>query len=345
MGAKSSKTAGAESPKKTVTIVDYDPSYEEIKKYDDVHYGEVKLVREKDTNQEMLLKKVIVNTKEAYEAQLRLCEQRAEVANNNIVNTIGYHTESKQNFCSSLYTIKIFIEALEKTLADKLEEAITNKVAFNEIEVLLVAENLISVLAYFQTKELSHGDIRPINVFTTLDNYKLSDPTLTAHKDTNAYIAAVIGGEKTLLAPEVLKHLPKKELEVTYDKVKADVFALGVTLLSLATLTKAEDLYDYENGTINEVLLKERLGEVRYSSSKFTYDLITDMLAFDDAVRPDFVSLNERFNPYRENIRARIVFYTPKPIDYAFDDELLRRVADQIARSQELRLSIEKGAF
>jgi len=345
MGANPSKTTEAESPKKTEIITDYNPTYEVIKKYVDVHYGEVKLIRETVTNQEMLLKEVVVNTKEAYEAQLRQIEERAAVANNHIVNIIGYHTEGKQNFCSSFYKISIFIEVLEKTLFDRLEEGIANQVAFNEIEVLLLAENLVSALAYFQSKEVNHGDIRPVNVFTTLDAYKLSDPTLAAQKNTNAFVVAAVLGEKTLLAPEVLKHLPQKELDITYDKFKADVFALGATLLSVATLTNSEDLYDYENGTINEALVQERLEQVRLSFSTFTYELIRDMLRVEEAERPDFVQLNERFTPYRENIRERIVFYTPKIIDYGFDDDLLRRVAEQIARSQELRASIERGTF
>jgi serine/threonine protein kinase len=293
----------------------------------------------------MILKEVVVNTKEAYEAELALCEQRALYSNNNIVNIIGYHTEKKENFCSNFYKISIFIEVLEKTLGDKLAEAIENRVAFNEIELLLIAENMVSVLAYFQSKELNHGDIRPVNILTTLDSYKLSDPTLAAYRTANALLASTIAGGKSLLAPEVLAHLPDKEVEFTYDKVKADVFALGATLLEVATLTNSVDLYDYETGKLNEELLKQRLEEVRLNNSRFTYELIRDMLTIEEVVRPDFVQLNERFNPYRENIRARIVFYTPKPIDYAFDDELLRRVAEQIARSQELRASIEKGAF
>ena len=341
MGQKSSKTVTT-----AALLSDYNPTYDVVKKYDDVHYGEVRLVQEKTTKKEMILKEVAVNTKKAYDAEINLCQQRAALLNKNIVQMVGYNGLEKKNMCSNLFRVSIFVEVLERTLFDKLKEATTNQASFGESEVLFIAESLISTLAYFQTQGVSHGDIRPVNVFVSPSStYKLSDSTLAPQKSSDGYIAALVGEYKTLIAPEILKHLPKKDSKFIYDKVKADVFSLGATLLSIATLTNSEDFYNYENGTINEALLAERLEKVRYSYSFYTYELIRDMLYVDELKRTDFVQLDARIHPFRSSIQTRLGLPTPKLVETTIDDDILLKAELQIAHSQKLRQSIEDGTF
>jgi serine/threonine protein kinase len=342
MGQKTSKTATTV----VATKANYNPVYEVVKKYDDAHYGEVKLVREKTTQQEMLLKEVVVNTQKAFEDEVRINENRETLATPHVVNMIGYNAQGKQNFCASFYRVSVFIEALEKTLADNLRDAMELNTPLAETEVLLLADNLITALAYLQSKDINHGDIRPFNVFTTDNEYKLSDPSLNGQRNFDAYVAATVGGSKTLLAPELLRRLPTKELNFVHDRFRADVFSLGATLLSVATLTNSEDLYDYESGTVNENLLQERLDRVRIFYSTFTYELIRDMLVLNEEERTDFTQLDTRVLPYRDNIRARLTLVaTEKVVDYAIDDDIMRRVSEQIARSQNLRAAIENNTL
>lgn len=338
MGHSPSK---AVSTKPLAPITNYNPSYDVVKKFEDAHYGDVTLVKEKLTGREMLIKKVVANTKEAYEEEVRLFERRGGVTNNNVVKVIGYNVEEAKNFCSHFFNVSIFLEYYPKTVFDRVQEAMVHQSGFPESEVLFIAENLITGLAYFQTKNVSHGDIRPFNIFVGSDAYKLSDPTLGLHKGYNGFLAAKTGGYKTLLAPELLKHLPEKKPTVQ-STVKSDVFSLGASLLSVATLTNSEDFYNYEKGLINEPLLNERLGKVRNTYSPFTFELIRDMLSINETTRPDFISLESRVAPYREKIRARTAIFVAKPVHE--DDDILRRATEQLARSQDLRATLERNA-
>lgn len=343
MGQSPSKSPSKTSPTKALApITNYNPNYDLVKKYDDPHYGEIGLIKEQLTNRQMLLKKVVANSKEGYEAELHVCQQRGTLTNDNIVRVIGYSHEEKKNFCSDFHNLLIYIEHYEKTLYNSIQEAMVNQFFFSEPEILFLAENLISCLSYFQNQGLTHGDIRPFNVFIGSDGYKLSDPTLGPQKNFNSYHAALIGGHKTFVAPELLKPLAEKEHDVKINH-KYDVFSLGATLLSVATLTNSEDLFNYEKGTINDDLINERLDKVRSRYSPFTYELIRDMLIIDQARRPDFVDLEAKLNPHKEAIRSRTPIYTNHPI--TDHDDILKRVAEQLARSQQLRASIENGTF
>jgi serine/threonine protein kinase len=188
---------------------------------------------------------------------------------------------------------------LENNLQTLLEHRRETKEPFTEGELLLIADDLITALSYFQSQGISHGDIRPFNIFYKDQIYKLNDPSLNAQKNANGLTQAIVHGTKTYLAPELIPQVPQQKFEVTTDKYKADVYSLGVTLLSLATLTNSEDLYDYEKGTVNETLIRERLNNVSQNYSKFTHDLIEDMLIPQEAERPDSIQVSNKVTPPR----------------------------------------------
>jgi len=184
-----------------------------------------------------------------------------------------------------------------------LENHRDSKTPFDEGELLLIADDLITGLSYFQSQGISHGDIRPFNIFHRDQVYKLSDPSLNAQKNSNGLTQAIIHGQKTLLSPELIPQVPTQNFEITADRYKSDVYSLGATLLALATLTNSEDFYDYEKGTVNETLVRERLNNVRQNYSEFTHDLIEDMLTHQEGERPDSVTLANKVGAHKDFMR------------------------------------------
>jgi serine/threonine protein kinase len=287
--------------------VDFNPQVEVVQKVYEPHYGEIKIVREVNTQEQMILKDIVVNTKEAFEKEIDYLTKRVDVKHPNVVNILGYNTQDKHNFCSTYYKISLFIEYLEQDLLKEQESRKALNSNFSESEVLYIADNLIAGLSSFQSHGISHGDIRPFNIFIKDNNYKLSDPTLNAQKGSNGLTAAIVQGSKTLLSPQLLEQVPKGNFEIKADRYKADVFSLGATLLGLSTLTNSEDFYDYQAGTVNASLLDERLSTLKRTHSDFTYDLIKSMLAIEEEARPDFVMLSNRLLPYQDQIRSGYV--------------------------------------
>lgn len=306
-----------------LSSANFAPQYEVLKKIYSPHYGDVKIIREHRIGEEMIMKDIVVNTEEAYNKEVSFYDSRISKSHPNVIRIYGYTSQDKQNFCSTYYKISVFMESLNKDLLSELQTRTEVQNYFNEGELLLLAENLVSGLAFFQADQKSHGDVRPFNIFITGDNiYKLSDPHLHPNK-ANALANAIIGNEKTLLAPELISQVVSQDFEIRCDPIKADVFSLGATLLWAASLSSSEDLYDYDNGKLENSQIQERVEGLRHRYSSFTVDLIQDMLNEHAASRPDFISLSNKLLPYREDIlkgnnlsfyKIPVVQETPKKI-------------------------------
>lgn len=96
-----------------------------------------------------------------------------------------------------------------------------------------------------------HCDVRPCQIIQTdqkgVSVLKLTHHTLV-HPLRNNYLKALVQGEKTYLAPEVMPCLDRKEIEPKYDRIKADIYSLGMTLLYVATfLDPASHCYNFLN--------------------------------------------------------------------------------------------------
>jgi len=65
------------------------------------------------------------------------------------------------------------------------------------------------------------------------------------------------------LAPELLEPLENDENNPDYDKNKADVWSLGLCLLSASILRSTRSIYIYSKYKIDELKLKSFLMEAR----------------------------------------------------------------------------------
>jgi hypothetical protein len=103
-------------------------------------------------------------------------------------------------------------------------------------------------------------------------------------------------GVKSLIAPELLKQIPTQDYEMRTNQYKADVFSLGATILALATLTRSEDLYNFEAATIDLALLEKRIRMVENTYSPTFSRLLRDLLIVEEKLRPDFIQLSDRLH-------------------------------------------------
>jgi len=285
----------------------FNPQYEVIRIVDDTIYGRIKHVKEKDSKNVYLLKELAFNANKLLDEEVEILKARVSFDHPNIVKMIGYNVLESQQLCSKMFKIFIFIEKLNEDLDSELRERIANEDAYTENDLLFIAENMISLLYNLQMRNMNHGDIRPSNIFYSARDqaYKLTDPQLEADRRATGLTKAIIHGAETFLAPEVLGNVSKRKVEHKADPYKMDVFSLGATLLGLATLSHSEELFDYKSGALNEDLLNERLKRVQDVYSNFTYELILEMLAYDDYNRPNFIDLEDKLLPYHEVIRQK----------------------------------------
>jgi serine/threonine protein kinase len=102
---------------------------------------------------------------------------------------------------------------------------------FGEREMKPFLRNLLSVLAYLDSRSIVHADLKPQNLMLMDSeesaNFKLCDFGLAKSINDTSATATEVSGSMGYLAPEVIS-------ERTYSS-KADVFAAGIIAFTLAT--------------------------------------------------------------------------------------------------------------
>jgi serine/threonine protein kinase len=297
MGQSTSKTT--QYPEQT-----FSPEVQLIKKINMNHFGDVKLVLDKKTGREMHLKELVLNDMDTFNTQLAYYYSRINNPHPNLVNVIGYTTDHQESFCSQRHKINIFLDPLGKNLDTELETRILNREPYLETELQALTHDLFTILSEFQTKGIAHSDICPANIYGTNEAYKLCDSGFCNQKAASGLKKAFFFNKKPLLAPELLKLLVDGDTETDYNEYKADVFSFGVTLLSLATLTKPETLYDYKKGTINYDLMDARMKVAEENYSSTLVDLLRELLNPNPMARLDFIQLASRVNFTRTPSKA-----------------------------------------
>lgn len=155
----------------------------------------------------------------------------------------------------------------------------------------------ISFGEYLQSNGISHGDIRPHQILLTEGpnddgQIKLADNGLVG-QFKNSYALSLTGAGRGYLSPSLLRACSKHEHQPEYNVYKEDVFSLGLTVLSAATLKDPNaSLYDWKGKSFDdknlELLLLELQG--RYSSQFVNF--LRTLLDEDEFRRPDFAGLN-----------------------------------------------------
>lgn len=155
----------------------------------------------------------------------------------------------------------------------------------------------ISFGEYLQSNGISHGDIRPNQILLTEGpnddgQIKLADNGLVG-QFKNSYALSLTGAGRGYLSPSLLRACSKHEHQPEYNVYKEDVFSLGLTVLSAATLKDPNaSLYDWKGKSFDdknlELLLLELQG--RYSSQFVNF--LRTLLDEDEFRRPDFAGLN-----------------------------------------------------
>ena len=193
----------------------------------------------------------------------------------------------------SLLETTLVLESMKTDLHTDLRQRFGSTHHWPETKLWYFARELVDALSAAQRKGISHRDIKPENIFlTATDEVKIGDfgsskllldPMLDTHSLQGsppyfcpslrvAYIQCLAEGRQTIN----LKH----------NLYKSDVFALGITLLTLARLRAPTDLMVLEGLTQK---LETVTGEIPYSPQ--LKKLLGLMTAVDESLRPDFVTL------------------------------------------------------
>lgn len=136
-----------------------------------------------------------------------------------------------------------------------------------------VASDLADFLIQLSRFGVSHGDLQPRNVlFTKAKQTRILMPLIyTTYQ--NAYrLRLANDAYKSTFSPEALSDYNMRNNIPTYDAIRADIFSLGICLLSYIHCEDYQTYYNFKENTIFFDRIKERLSrliQLKYSEELF----------------------------------------------------------------------------
>jgi serine/threonine protein kinase len=89
------------------------------------------------------------------------------VSHPNIVCMLDYDENSETQICGDSTKVNCFYEYFNLNLKKELAKRVQANSPFKETEIWYILESLISALSYFESYNIYHGDIRPMNILLT----------------------------------------------------------------------------------------------------------------------------------------------------------------------------------
>ena len=159
-----------------------------------------------------------------------------------IVSHVGilqiYEVSEPQEYLGSLW-VGMLIEAVGSDLQSELEQRQVERRYWREEEIVWVLHCLVDSLSYAERNGKWHQSISLSAIYSSNPNYKLS-PYFTSSLQNQAYSSS------PFLSPQ-LKRIAYTGQWSAYDPNKANIYSVGVVLLSMALLYVPEVLNDLAN--------------------------------------------------------------------------------------------------
>ncbi|EME31362.1 Wee1-like protein kinase putative tyrosine kinase Wee1 [Galdieria sulphuraria] len=242
-----------------------------------------------------------------------------------ILVALGGHPNITQYFNSWLENETIYIQ-LEYCSGGSLS-TLMNDIIPSIDELFRIMRNITSALCFIHSKGIVHMDVKPENVLISKGVHKLGDFGLACLSDRSDFIEQE--GDKRYLCRSMLD-------PTTADFKSADIFALGATMLEIATgkslPTSGEEWQKIRNNDVDQGFLQQRCGS-RLSA------LIRWCLASDPMKRPTAEELLQRFEPKIERVFEMEQLLIQQK---AFQETLQQKLALKDERIQRLEAALKE---
>ena len=196
-----------------------------------------------------------------------------------------YKIGSKDSFlcsanCAANLKVIVLMEYIERDLEIEITQRAEEleKDYFPEAEIWYIIEAIMNVEGVVLRQNRFHGDLRTSTIFITEDGYaKFLDPSLLDFK-SNSFFKVMMGSAKCNLSPEYIQALQANQKEPRSNPELADVFSLGIVLLSICCLQEDNSFYNWKKNELESHKVTECLKEVKERYSQLLYELASGCL-------------------------------------------------------------------
>ena len=209
-----------------------------------------------------------------------------------------------------------FILILEFSESGDLEQEIEfrklNDNYWSENDLVRHMSELLDAFAFLQGSKLTHGDIKPRNLFLSDGKYKIGDFG-ESRQGVQALVTSTyqVTGTVVYFSPLLFKAYldiikgRNSNAEVRHNPVKSDVYSLGLTFLHMASLEKPSDLNNMEKGVdLLQRNVERAIARLQYSDS--VKKILSYMLQVQEHKRYDFRQLKNDITDLSSTTHLRL---------------------------------------
>ncbi|CAK73287.1 unnamed protein product (macronuclear) [Paramecium tetraurelia] len=308
---------------------------------DDARYGEGRIVKQKQTKQELFQKEINLTDEEKYQTLKILLEKKECNTYDNLINItkLFYHEENQ--FCGQFFKIFILMEYIPTTLCDILEQRLAKKQEFQESELWTILIGCIEGCCILESQKITHQGLR-LDSISYLDQFpyvKILDPTLSGVPTTYQQLIQDETKQINLnyLSPKLIQSL-NDDMQPQHNPYKSDVYSLGMIMLHLSSAHNCEDCYDLQKMRVNHQQVQRRLLILESTFSSQYIQVLRTMLLLNEDQRPDFLEL-------RSEMQSMSPPASPKAHIQEQEEEVIQSKKTQIVQVQAYEQAVESFAI
>ena len=181
----------------------------------------------------------------------------------NSVKLINYKFSKQKLFCMENIKINFFFK-IEKINFLKLSKIWKNKQnLITENKIWIIIGDILNFLTDLNNLGFSHGDIKPKNIYINQNKVvKIFSPLLYTFIENGYKLMILNESYKTIISPELMYFYHNRERFPKYDRVKNDIFCMGVSVLCLLTNDDFMFFYDFCEGIVFYERILVRLEDI-----------------------------------------------------------------------------------
>ncbi|CAD8208097.1 unnamed protein product [Paramecium pentaurelia] len=301
-----------------------DEKYENVmKKFkfkESIHHNQLGMIRvytlKDDNNYSIFEIHKTATTLEEAKLMLTHYKNRKCYNNDNLTQIFFISEQHSQILCQDQTQLTVIGEFFQNNIQNEMimnyqsKSYSQNNQQFPELRLWQIILQIVNACTFLEKNGRYHGEIKSKNIYLHPDqSLKLTEYNLI-YGSMNGYQKALLLNDFQYLSPELLKELRAKNSSPNVDLIKCDVFALGLTLLELASLKSCEQYYDWisKEVHIDRIIQANDLLIQRGYSTLFT-NLIYQMIS-EVETRPKFSDLQEVLSHFENEINNNIDFYS-----------------------------------
>lgn len=210
-----------------------DKDFKYVKKSNDPRFGEVTIKKNHATKEVVFVKEKLAHSQKEATKDIKALRSRNQLNHPNMLPMLGYSSAVKKNLCSTSYLTQGFYRYPQTDMARELKERKKSNTKFSNQELNKLRDDMSQSLHHLHSKNLNHGDIRPIYVGQNkqTQTHMLLDRFKSMGDVTKVQTENIVDQREIFMGPELWRKLKGKKRDQKFSPQKNDSFALGMTLL------------------------------------------------------------------------------------------------------------------